>query len=226
MNEVQGQSRVDAILDGWSARFDGIPTEQLFAQLRLQLASIRVLGSGRPVAAADLAASTGLAVEAVSGVFEQMGRMGAELDEDGNLVGNVLTLVPTPLRFRVGDRALYAWCALDTLFLPAYLGQTAVVESDCPVSGESIRLTVRPDGVESYDPAGTVVSIIDPAKTSCATVGPESEMCSQMRFFARREAAETWLEDHPGVVILEVAEAYRVARASIELMERAEAAAR
>ena len=43
--------------------------------------------------------------------------------------------------------APYAWCAWDTLFLPARLGQAARVTSACPVTGELITLTVTPEGL-------------------------------------------------------------------------------
>ena len=80
-------------------------------------------------------------------------------------------------------------------------------------------LTITPMGVAEYNPASTVVSLVDPSKVSCcSTRGPQSAVCSQMHFFRSREAAETWQIDHPGVVICTVEEAYRVAQVSIDLM--------
>ena len=43
-------------------------------------------------------------------------------------------------------------------------------------------------------------------------VGPESQRCSQMLFFASRNTAETWIKDHPGVAILPVEVVYQMAR--------------
>jgi hypothetical protein len=51
-----------------------------------------------------------------------------------------------PHRFVVNGEPLSAWCAEDTLFLPALLGQPATVEPPSPVSGETVRLTVGPKG--------------------------------------------------------------------------------
>ena len=59
---------------------------------------------------------------------------------------------------------LYAWCALDTLFLPDLMGRSADVESTCPVTGQEIQLTVAPDHIESSNPDGIVVSIIIPGE--------------------------------------------------------------
>ncbi len=48
-----------------------------------------------------------------------------EYDAQGNLVGSGLTLVPTAHQFRVEQRALFAWCAFDTLTYPVELHLSA-----------------------------------------------------------------------------------------------------
>jgi alkylmercury lyase len=67
---------------------------------------------------------------------------------------------------------LSTWCAEDTLFLPALLGQTATVESPSPVSRESVRLTIAPEGVQAVSPTGAVVSIalVDPDQVAFGSV--------------------------------------------------------
>ena len=55
----------------------------------------------------------------------------AERDDQGRRVGLALTLRPTPHRFTVDSRRLFAWCASDTLMLPVVIGRPAVVESTC-----------------------------------------------------------------------------------------------
>ena len=69
-----------------------------------------------------------------------------QFDETGNVVGAALTTLPTPHRVSFGGSFgdsfggdLFAWCALDTLFIPGLLDQTADVESTCPVSNSPIR---------------------------------------------------------------------------------------
>ncbi len=207
------------VIQAWSSQNAGVPRRQMEFSVRFQVQAIRALAEGHPVSAQRLGADLGLPVEQVAAIIGQLGSAGVEVDEEGCLVGVVLTLNPTPHRFRVKGKDLYAWCALDTLFLPAYLEETAQVESTCPVTGETIRLTITPMGVAEYNPASTVVSLVDPSKVSCcSTRGPQSAVCSQMHFFRSREAAETWQIDHPGVVICTVEEAYRVAQVSIDLM--------
>ena len=144
--------------------------------------------------------------------------MGAELDESGRLVGNVLTLNPTPHHMNVDGKQLYAWCALDTLFLPAFLGRTAEVSSTCPATGEAIELTVTPEGIEHFHPEGTVISIVDPTQLESCRPGPDGDLCGSMNFFVSRDAGEQWRKQHPHTAIFTLDEAYPMAKANIELM--------
>ena len=127
---------------------------------------LRLLSKGRPVTAGDLAATADLPLEGVADAFQQIKKQGGEFDEAGRLVGDVLTLKPTSYRFVIDGRTLYTWCALDTIFLPGLLEETTAAESTCPVTGETIRLTVTPGGVTHYSPASTVLSIAVPG-VSC-----------------------------------------------------------
>jgi alkylmercury lyase len=75
----------------------------------------------------------------------------------------------------IAGRPLFAWCALDTLFIPGLLDKVAEITSICPVSGTPVRLTVSPEGVQSVDPPGTALSVVFPATgTAGATTGPAS----------------------------------------------------
>ena len=94
-------------------------------------------------------------------------------DEAGNIVGAALTTRETPHKVRVGGRDLYAWCALDTLFIPGLLGETADVESRCSSSGEPIRLTVSPDSIDACEPPGTWLSVFLPGNLALK-IGPAS----------------------------------------------------
>ena len=92
-----------------------------------------------------------------------------ELDDHGRVVAfSGLSLTPTGHRFTVGGRQLYAWCAWDTLFLPALLDQPAHVESSCPVTGAPVRLAVDQSGVRHVDPEDVGVSFPPPGTASSA----------------------------------------------------------
>ena len=63
----------------------------------------------------------------------------AHRDEEGRVFGfRRLTLKPTSHVLEVDGRTLYAWCAVDTLFLPERLGRPARIRSNSPQSGETI----------------------------------------------------------------------------------------
>ena len=210
---------VEDVMQAWSAQNADVPQEQIEFSVRFQVQAIRALAEGHPVSAQQLAADLGLPVDQVAVIIQQMGSSGAEVDGEGRLLGVVLTLKETPHRFRVKGVDLYAWCAFDTLFLPAYLKETAEVESTCPITGRVIQVTITPTRVAEYSPGSTVVSIVDPSKVSCcSTRGPRSTVCSQMHFFGSREAAETWQADHPGVAVCTVEEAYRIAQIAIDVL--------
>ncbi len=99
--------------------------------------------------------------------------VGMEFDGAGNIVGAALSTRETPHIVRIGSRKLYAWCAMDTLVIPGLLNETAEIESTCPVSGETIRVTVAPDGVVAFAPQEAALSVALPGSARVKT-GPAS----------------------------------------------------
>lgn len=95
---------------------------------------LRLLAAGDPVDVATLAASSGRTVEQVTA---QLARVpDTEYDDQGRIVGQGLSLRPTPHQFTVDGHELYTWCALDTLIFPTILDRAARVESTSPASGQ------------------------------------------------------------------------------------------
>ena len=156
---------------------------------RLLIRLMRELAQGRPVPRVRVDQIIGDLGIAREGAYRFL-REVAERDADGNVVGIMgLSLNDTPHRFYVNGAQMSAWCAEDTLFLPAVLDQTATVESKSPVSGERIRLTVSPQGVQEVDPAGAVVSIVivDPDNPNMGSVEAIwGAYCHYTFFFASR----------------------------------------
>lgn len=211
------------VVKAWTAPLDRkLDEEPESRQRHLHLTdhALKLLTRGQPVSAEQLAASAELPLEIVQAALRQMWEQGGEFDANGNLVGLALTLNPTHHRFRIKDQELYTWCALDAIFLPGLLGETAEVESSCPITGETIRLTVTPYGVARYNPPDIVLSIAVPG-VSCNREAPSDkedratrarEGCHQMHFFSSRVAAEAWVKDYPGAAIFTVEEAWRLAK--------------
>lgn len=214
MTTATNKLSLEDIKQAWQQRHAKASTEQyLFTDTLL-----RLLSEGEPVSAERYAAEVNLRVEQIQEGFKQARVTGAEFDENGNLIGNALTLKPTRHHFNVDDKQLYAWCSLDTLFLPGLIGKTAQVESTDPVTDETISLTISSEGVSNLTPATAVSSIVVPGMTSnCEScvphqTGPESAVCSQMHYFASRASAKQWLQDHPDVAVLTVHQAFELAK--------------
>jgi len=177
---------------------------------RLSLALYRELGRGAPVAIAQLALLMELPADEVSRRLRAW--PGVFCDEAQRVIGYWgLTLSRTTHRLRADGCDLYTWCAWDTLFLPALLGTEAEVRSLCRGSREPVQLTVGPSAVESADPPGLWVSFLLP-EASAVRANPVASFCHYVHFFRSREAARSWLEEHPEAFLLSLADAYEVGR--------------
>jgi alkylmercury lyase len=126
-------------------------------------------------------------------------------------VGFGLTLRPTPHRFIVDGRMLHTWCATDTLYFPAILRRSAIVESSCPATSRAIRLEVAPDRLVSVHPPTTVVSQVHPAE---AVDDIRGVVCRHGYFFSSAEAASDWAAEHPEGEVVSVSDAFERARAA------------
>lgn len=182
---------------------------------RLLIRVMRELAQGHPVPRERvdrIVSDVGIARE---DAYRLLGGV-AERDADGNIFGVMgLSLNDTPHRFYVNGTRMSAWCAEDTLFLPTVLDQTATVESESPVSGEKVRLTVGPQEVKEADPAGAVVSvvIVDPDEPDMGSVEAIwGAYCHHIFFFASREEAERWAAGRDDIEILSVDEAFELGR--------------
>ncbi|MBW2314847.1 MAG: hypothetical protein JRH10_11705 [Deltaproteobacteria bacterium] len=168
------EATVRELVEGWSSAYAGLDQAEIDQRVLGFTALVRAIaerGGARP---ADLAKAMGISADAAREAFEGLAAVGLQVDAEGRVVGAALTTEATPHRVRIeaGDR--YAWCALDTLFIPGLLRETAEIESTCPESGESIRLTVAPDRFQALEPEGAFVSIVDPRALANRQVGPAS----------------------------------------------------
>lgn len=178
----------------------------------LLAALLPLLAQGRPVTAADLAGATGRPEPEVQQSLSRQGDL--ETDEQGRVVGYGLTLRPTPHEFEVDGNRLYTWCALDTLMFPTMLDRTAHVTSSCHATGARVRLTVTTAGVTELRPPEAVVSIVTPDAPSSV----RAAFCQQVHFFASRDAAASWLAEHPEAVVVGVEDGYRLAQPLVQAL--------
>jgi alkylmercury lyase len=179
--------------------------------LRLLVRVMRQLAGGHPLTTEQmeqLIAALGIAPEPADTFLREV----TERDADDRIVGAMgLSLSDHPHRVSVAGISLSAWCAMDTLFLPAVLQQTAIIESPSPVSGHPVRLRVSPQRVEELSPAGAVVSLVlmDPSREHMASVEAIwSAFCRHIHYFATRDEAERWASGRDDIAILSVDEGF------------------
>jgi alkylmercury lyase len=175
----------------------------------LALALLDELAKGQAVTVARLARAVDRRGTDVGAALDRWPNV--HRDWQGRVVAfGGLSLTPTQHRFQLACRTLYTWCAWDTLFLPALLGQEARVESVCPVTGTAARLTVGPDGVQNAEPASLQVSF--PASASTVTSDITASFCGHVHFLAGQEPADAWLAESEGGLTLSLDDAVELGR--------------
>ena len=164
---------------------------------RLFIQTLRLLTEGRPISpeqVMQLAAPLNLSGDEVNSTLGWL----SERNEAGHIVGLAgLSLNDWTHKFKVNGRTLSTWCALDTLYLPAMLKQTAEVASPDPVTQEIIRLTIAPHKVEQYTPTSAVISVVIPKVAVPGLKSAEeiwTAFCNYSHYFTSAETAREWFE--------------------------------
>jgi alkylmercury lyase len=194
------QQATDEIL---TSAFENLLIEQ--DQWRIIDKTLHLLANGCPVPPEEIAIRLQVTADTV---LTTLRGFGAEFDKDGNIVGVGLTMVPTPHVYKANGRKLYTWCAVDALLFPVMLKHTAHIESLDPVSGDKIRVTVTPDGVQKVEPESAVVSWVNSVDPS----NIRGTVCHYVYFFSSSETASKWVVEHPGKTFYPVNDAFRAAK--------------
>jgi alkylmercury lyase len=175
---------------------------------RLALTAFRLLGEGKRFTVDELAARAGVPAEVLDPYLDTSM---IHHDEGGQVVAlGGLTLEPTSHSLEVDGRTLYAWCALDTLFLPELLGRSARVRSTSPETGEAISLTVDSEGVRDISPEGAVMTLHDATGLDLGDV--VGTFCCYVNFFASGETAEAWAKDREGTYVVSIEDGFEYGR--------------
>jgi alkylmercury lyase len=168
-------TELERAIRAWDSTYDGLAEGAIDVRVRGFTILVDAIADGRSVSPDAFAAALQLPVEAAAAAFAGRAASGMQFDAKGDLVGAALTPRPTPHRFNVRGRELFAWCSLDTLFLPGLLEETASVESSCPESGEAIRLELAPDAILDRQPEDIGVTVVLPGEgASSLQTGPAS----------------------------------------------------
>jgi len=177
----------------------------------LALSAYRLLSAGSPVPVGELAAAARVEPGEAEAWLEEM--PGVFRDADGRVVGFWgLAIGEMPHRFEVDGVELYAWCAWDTLFMPALTGKPARVRSACRQTAEAITFTVDAAGVSELSHPGAVVSMLAPEDGIGADV--LTAFCHHVHFFVSEGAGERGLAEREDddAFLLTVTEAHRLGR--------------
>lgn len=120
------------------------PAVDAAGQLR-EVAFALLLRGRRPVEVADLAAATGLRLDAATSAVATLAATGRlDLDESGRVAGAAgLSLIAGPHRLTLGEARFRTWCAYDSLGIAAALGGDALVETACGQCAAPITLACR-----------------------------------------------------------------------------------
>lgn len=149
------------------------------AEAHLLVTAYRLLAKGRPVEPGVLADTSGWTLAEVDARLTSW--PGVYRDDAGRLVGfwGLTTEPVSGHQLEVEDAGtVWAWCAIDPLFITPLLGTQVRVTSPCPSTGTTVRLTVDPGGVRDLDPPAAVVSFLVPERPFDAEVRQTAISCT------------------------------------------------
>jgi alkylmercury lyase len=207
------ESRISTWADQLAAATPTLdPEEQLIALRIYRL----IADSAEPVTVSQIAESAGVPIARVE---ESLRAWPLVLrDDQERVVGfwgiHAEHVTPTHA-IEVDGTTVYAWCAWDTLFITEILGRPTRVTSNDPHTGETVRLTVTPEGVTGLEPARTVVSLLLPEDG--LTDDAIQRFCHKVHFFTSPESAEAWIDGRPGLFHVTVDEAFELGRVTNRL---------
>jgi len=173
-------------------------------EMKVGLEGARQLATtGQPTTAAHIAAALGLPEKRVEDLLDTFADTGfAFRDEDGSVLAMCCLTVPgtavpgTPHRVTIkarGGPTVYAWCALDTLYLSYMFDVPVRVWSICPITRRSISCIIKPDGtVLGATPSEAVLSVLIPHGPITKDV--RSSFCHYVTFFADEETGRAWAD--------------------------------
>lgn len=197
---------IDEVFEAIVRSFPGFSPEEQQAGLVL----LKEVAEGEPVGIAQLAQALGTSVATAEALTQESALSRFVYADKAGIQGFLgLSVLPTHHQTTINKRRLWAWCAPDTLEHPELLGETAQIESRDPESGQLVRLTVSPDGIETVDPAGIVVSMSRPKRWDVTSADRiMTSACHFHFFFASRDSGERWVAKHPETFLLSLEEMF------------------
>lgn len=174
----------------------------------LTLKLYQLLAEGEPVSYSRLSKALGQSTDVAKETLAQW--PGVFYDESDRIVAFLgLSVEKTQHQLVVNGRTVYSWCAWDTLFIPGLLNTTVNISSICGASGEEVKLTASPSGIESVVPGDAVMSFIIPDENDLRE-NITANFCHFVYFFRSFKDGEAWISRHDGTFLLSLEEAFKV----------------
>lgn len=178
------------------------------AEQRLAVALYGLLAEGAPVSPDELASAVGIDPDRTREILSRWPNLFR--DRDGNVIAfGGLAVRLMDHRFEVDGRSLWTWCAWDALFIPVIIDRAAHVESSDPVSGETVSLAVRPEGIEAVAPTGAVLSFLRPPRFDDDVI---RNFCHYVYFFTSPGTAAQWTAEHERTFVLSLEDGFDLGR--------------
>ena len=175
-----------------------------------------LMSTGEPVEPAEIAKAVGSVT--LNLVNERLSSWPGVFRDDGGRVvgfwGHAIKKLEPEYRLVADGKTTYAWCALDTLFIPGIIGKAVRVEATDPISGEPVSLVVDREGAREIDPAGAQVSMVIPDGPFGYDV--IESFCHKVLFFASEESGSKWIAEHKNTTLLTVEQAFELGRVLTE----------
>jgi hypothetical protein len=206
----------DASLADFLAKLDWANTTEA---LTFGYAVIGLTNFGeRLVLSTRLAEVLGRPVSEAEALARQWGWPGTQV-ADGIITGNPERAKSATRRHvQIGDRRFgVTGCGCDIFFYAPLVRPSLHLEETCTVTGTPIRLVFTPSRVEHVEPAGAVMAMMGPQECTDAVETAagdgdiedvDADVCVQMPLFASAEAAQGWLDAHPGGRVFPVRDAW------------------
>jgi alkylmercury lyase len=165
------------------------------SQALVRTAAFRLLLSrAEPIGADELAAETGIRLERLSGLLDELDRAGRiRRNATGQVVGSAgLSVVPDRHEIELDGRRFWTWCAYDILGIFGALGAMGRALSPSPPDGNKIVVDFAGGRPQKND---AVLFRPDEELMSCCENVYE-EWCPNSNLFASPELARRWAEQH------------------------------
>ncbi|MDQ3620099.1 MAG: alkylmercury lyase family protein [Actinomycetota bacterium] len=164
------------VLDTQHSGLDDAFRRHAFEQLRC---------SG-PVAASDLVASSPSGAEAARRTLDELVERGMAIVEHDKLVAiDGLSLRPTQHRMRIGDDALFTWCAADAIGIPAALSEVGEVITACPHCSAEIVVPIQ-----AGLPQANEDLVLWLPTANCSQV--VTQFCPDVNLFCNHDHLDAW----------------------------------